>query len=168
MTLWLCSKFSVGFPYLSHFPFAPGSHDQGNGISSGSSSRGDKPLYVRNQGAAPPVYRLIIAFVPLAVASFIATSRWMDHRHHGFDIIFGSVMGVAFAWVGFQLYNIPIRRGAGWSWGPRSRQYAFFKGVGFPSHVGHNNWARLRKTHLTGIEARRPGMDTESASAALV
>lgn len=125
-------------------------------------SRGNRSPFVRKQGAAPPVYMIVIAFVPFAVAFFISASRWFDHRHHGFDIIFGSVMGMVFAYVGFNFYNMPIRRGSGWSWGPRSRHHAFFKGVGLPSHIGYDNWSSSTAGDI------RPGMETESASGCLV
>ncbi|KAL4888081.1 acid phosphatase/Vanadium-dependent haloperoxidase [Aspergillus ambiguus] len=128
LSLWLCAKFSIGFPYLAHSPF---SHDL----------REQKRDAIRAQGAAPPIYMVIIAFVPLAVAFFISASRWFDYRHHGFDIIFGSIMGIVFAWVSFRLYHLPIMRGAGWAWGARSRRHALFKGVGFPSYVGANGWS---------------------------
>ncbi|KAG2414001.1 hypothetical protein HFD88_003192 [Aspergillus terreus] len=128
LSLWLCAKFSIGLPYLAHSPFS-------------QDLRAQKRDAIRTQGAAPPVYMVIIAFVPLAVAFFISASRWFDYRHHGFDIIFGSLMGVVFAWVSFRLYHLPIMRGAGWAWGARSRRHAFFKGVGLPSHVGANDWS---------------------------
>lgn len=128
LSLWLCAKFSIGLPYLAHSPFS-------------QDLRAQKRAAIRTQGAAPPVYMVIIAFVPLAVAFFISASRWFDYRHHGFDIIFGSLMGVVFAWVSFRLYHLPIMRGAGWAWGARSRRHAFFKGVGLPSHVGANDWS---------------------------
>ncbi|KAL2872126.1 phosphatase PAP2 family protein [Aspergillus lucknowensis] len=128
LSLWLCSKFSIKFPYLPHSPFSQDLHAQNR-------------LSIRTQGAAPPVYLVIFAFVPWAVAFFISASRWFDYRHHGFDIIFGSLMGVVFAWVGFRLYSPPITRGAGWSWGARSRDHAFFKAVGVPSNIGDDNWA---------------------------
>ncbi|GAB1216066.1 hypothetical protein ATERTT37_005271 [Aspergillus terreus] len=85
LSLWLCAKFSIGLPYLAHSPFS-------------QDLRAQKRDAIRTQGAAPPVYMVIIAFVPLAVAFFISASRWFDYRHHGFDIIFGSLMGVVFAW----------------------------------------------------------------------
>ena len=91
-------------------------------------------LTIREEGAAPPIYMLIVTVKPIAVASFISTSRWLDNRNHRFDILFGCTMSVFFAWIGFRLYNLPIRRGAGWSWGPRSHKHALFRGTGFPSH----------------------------------
>ena len=127
LTLWLCSKFSIGFPYLPHFPVEGENH-----IDDRSS--------VRSRGAAPPVLGMIIVFVPIATACFIAVSRWFDYRHHGFDILFGSAMGILFAWIGFRMYHLPIQRGAGWAWAPRSRRRAFVRGIGFPSSLGTDSW----------------------------
>ncbi|PKX94395.1 phosphatase PAP2 family protein [Aspergillus novofumigatus IBT 16806] len=125
LTLWLCSKFSIAFPYLGH------SLLNQNPISPTHGS-------IRKRGAAPPVYMLVIAFVPVAVASFIAASRWFDYRHHAFDILFGSIMGAIFAWIGFRMYHLPITRGEGWSWAARSRRHAFFKCPRFPGEAdGH-------------------------------
>ncbi|CAI7584163.1 unnamed protein product [Penicillium glandicola] len=128
LTLWLCSKFSVAFPYLPRYPVEDQRHI-------------DDSTSVRKRGAAPPVYLMLIAFVPTATASFIAASRWFNYRHHGFDILFGSALGVFFAYIAFNMYHLPIRRGAGWAWGARSRKRAFVRGVGFPSSLGNDGWA---------------------------
>ncbi|KAJ6112364.1 hypothetical protein N7512_007688 [Penicillium capsulatum] len=133
LSLWLCAKFSIGFPYLPHFPV------EGEAPTDDRSSP-------RNRGAAPPVLMMIIAFVPTATAFFIAASRWANYRHHTFDILFGSAMGITFAWVGFRMYHLPIRRGAGWAWGPRGRQRAFLRGIGFPSSLGTDSWSYTRDT----------------------
>lgn len=140
LSLWLCSKFSIAFPYLPVNRRYLQQHDEEQATA--TEDQAERPsLSVRKEGAAPPVYTLIVVAIPIALASFVAASRWHDNRHHGPDILFGSAVGVFFAWAGFRLYNLPIRRGAGWSWGPRSRQHAFLKGIGFPSHVGSDNWA---------------------------
>lgn len=141
LTLWLCSKFSVGFPYLPHYPV----EDQ---------SFADDATSVRRRGAAPPVYLMLIAFFPTATAAFIAGSRWFNYRHHGFDILFGSALGIFFAWIGFNMYHLPIRRGAGWAWGARSRRRAFLRGVGFPSSLGTDGWAY---THNSDVETHANG-----------
>ncbi|KAL2011696.1 hypothetical protein VTN00DRAFT_4414 [Thermoascus crustaceus] len=139
LTLWLCAKFTIAFPYLSYRPLnhdllpAPTTssrYSSSNGKDTSSSSR----ISIRDQGAAPPVYLLLIAIIPLGTAAFISASRWFDHRHHGFDIFFGSAMGVVFAWIGFRLYQLPVRRGAGWSWRSRSRNHAFFRAIEFPDY----------------------------------
>ncbi|KAJ5999562.1 hypothetical protein N7451_007372 [Penicillium sp. IBT 35674x] len=128
LTLWLCAKFSVGFPYLPSYPVDGDDHR-------------DEQTSVRTRAAAPPVPLMVITFVPTATAFFIAASRWFNYRHHGFDIIFGSLMGMAFAWIGFNMYHLPIQRGAGWAWGPRARRRAFIRGIGFPSSLGIDSWA---------------------------
>ncbi|KAJ5771573.1 hypothetical protein N7520_002102 [Penicillium odoratum] len=139
LTLWLCAKFSVGFPYLPSYPVEGETHS-------------DESSSVRTRGAAPPVPLMVIAFVPTATAFFIASSRWFNYRHHGFDIIFGSLMGMVFAWIGFNMYHLPIRRGAGWAWGPRSRRRAFIRGIGFPSSLGIDSWASIRSDQKIGQE----------------
>ena len=123
LTLFMCAKFAISIPFLTSTP------------STSSTSTPD-----RNKAAAPPIYLLVLAFVPLGAAFYISGSRWSDYRHHGFDILLGSIVGFVFAWFGFRLYHLPIRRGAGWSWGARSRGRAYYTGLGIPSYVGEEGW----------------------------
>ncbi|KAJ5600740.1 hypothetical protein N7450_001807 [Penicillium hetheringtonii] len=148
LTLWFCAKFSVGFPYLSYFP------TEGQNYSNDRTS-------VRTRGAAPPVLMMIFALVPIATASFIAASRWADCRHHGFDVIFGSALGIVFAYIGFRMYHMPIQRGAGWAWGPRARRRAFIRGIGFPSSVGIDSWSYVSKAE----QGNANGVETEYRAA---
>jgi hypothetical protein len=67
---------------------------------------------------------------------YIAASRYSDFRHHGFDVLSGSILGTFTAFAAFRYYHLPLSRGAGWSWGPRSRSRAFWAGVGTGSYVG--------------------------------
>jgi membrane-associated phospholipid phosphatase len=84
----------------------------------------------RRQAASAPLYLLLICVLPFFAAVFIASSRWFDFRHHGFDIIFGFLIGTVTAVFSFRYYHLPIGRGAGWAWGPRSQDKAFWAGVG--------------------------------------
>jgi membrane-associated phospholipid phosphatase len=93
-------------------------------------------IAARNESASPPVYLLVIAFIPTAAAMYIAATRYPDFRHQGFDIISGFTIGTVCAIFAFRYYHLPISRGAGWSWGPRSRSRAFWAGVGVGSYVG--------------------------------
>jgi hypothetical protein len=88
---------------------------------------------------------MILAFFPTAVAFFIASSRWFNFRHHGFDIICGAIIGIFFAYIGMRMYHLPIQRGAGWAWGPRGSRRAFVRGIGFPSSLGTDSWTYSRK-----------------------
>ncbi|KAK3394546.1 PAP2-domain-containing protein [Podospora didyma] len=90
---------------------------------------------VRLQAAAPPLYLLAIAIIPFFASVFIASSRWFDFRHHGFDILFGFLIGLICAFFSFRYYHLPISSGAGWAWGPRSHDKAFWAGVGSFSYA---------------------------------
>jgi len=148
LTFFLCAKFAVSIPYL-----APRTHSRDHNLASfdlhhhhrkNEVDHHDETIPLRNQAAAPPVYLLILAFVPIGTAFFVTVSRWSDYRHAGFDIISGAVIGIFFAWFGFRWYHLPIRTGAGWSWGARSRERAFYTGLGIPSYVGEEGWHSSR------------------------
>lgn len=85
---------------------------------------------LRRQAAAPPLYLLVITLLPFFTAIFVASSRWFDFRHHGFDILFGFIIGTITAFFAFRYYHMPISSGAGWAWGPRSHDKAFWAGIG--------------------------------------
>ncbi|KJR82634.1 PAP2 domain protein [Sporothrix schenckii 1099-18] len=103
-------------------------------------------LSTRRSGAAPPLYLLVVALVPFFASIFIAASRWFDFRHHGFDILFGYAIGTVTTLVSFRMYHLPLSRGAGWAWGPRSADKAFWAGVG--SHSWAVPWEHLAaRTH---------------------
>ncbi|KAG8164905.1 hypothetical protein KVR01_005180 [Diaporthe batatas] len=89
----------------------------------------------RQQAAAPPLYLLIFASAPFFAAIFIASSRWYDFRHHGFDILFGFLIGLICAFFAFRWYHLPVSQGAGWAWGPRCSDKAFWAGVGSFSYA---------------------------------
>lgn len=92
----------------------------------------------RSQASAPPLYLYIISLVPFAVALFISCSRWYDFQHHGFDIISGFVIGTATSALAFRYYYLPLGRGIGWAWGPRSTEHAFWVPLGSGRRSEHN------------------------------
>jgi membrane-associated phospholipid phosphatase len=156
LTFFLCAKFAVSIPYLAPRTYSrdvnPASFELHNHHRKGSANREIIPL--RNQAAAPPVYLLLLAFLPVGTAFFITVSRWSDYRHAGFDIISGAVVGIFFAWFGFRWYHLPIRTGAGWSWGARSRGRAFYSGLGIPTYVGNEGWrsAKAEEAYRADLE----------------
>ena len=99
--------------------------------------RGEDPQLktLRSSAAAPPVYTVVLAIIPLCAASYIVATRFTDYRHHAFDLIFGTLIGMTTAIIGFRWFHAPIRTGAGWSWGPRSAEKAFGVGVGVQSYA---------------------------------
>lgn len=125
LSLWLCARYSLAMPYLSHT--APIDEKTRNGRS------------------APPLWQLAAALVPIIVALFICASRYADFHHAGFDIICGALLGTLFAWSSFRLYHLPIRRGMGLAWSERSRYYAFFS-----SGAKYDEEATSVRTQATG------------------
>lgn len=121
---------------------------------------------IRRQAAAPPVYLLCITFAPFCASIWIAASRWYDFRHHGFDILFGYLMGVATAYFAFRLYHMPMRDGAGWAWGPRSEARAFWAGVGRLGYAGERrNIGDMATKRDDGVSTAGPAHDYHPSGA---
>lgn len=54
------------------------------------------------------VWRTFVVLIPTLAASCIAMSRIMDARHHPFDVLFGSAMGILVAWAAYRQYFPPV------------------------------------------------------------
>ncbi|RGP81143.1 pap2 domain containing [Fusarium longipes] len=145
LTLFLAAKLSVTIPFIpsgiryKHDAFPSRSVEHGS--STISSDRTDERRKTeirsqRRQGAGAPLYLLVLVIVPFALAVYINCSRWFDYEHDGFDIIFAFLMGTVAAYYSFRFYHLPIARGAGWAWRPRTRDRAFWTGVGNLGYVG--------------------------------
>lgn len=143
LALYLCSKFSIAIPILLPYSYStlhnkkkssPGfttGDDIPDQLKTDSFDAHDHlPVPLRKQAAAPPAYLFILPLIPISVATYVASTRFSDFRHHGFDVLFGSLMGILSSSISFRMYHLPIRRGAGWSWGPRTVSRAFGVGVG--------------------------------------
>jgi diacylglycerol diphosphate phosphatase/phosphatidate phosphatase len=70
------------------------------------------------------VWKTMIVMVPCLAATLVAVSRIMDARHHPFDVITGSMLGVFTAWAAYRQYFPPLsepwRKGRAYpirSWG---------------------------------------------------
>ena len=138
LTLYLCSKFAVTIPYLLPYQYSTDGtvSAYGSAVPEDETPKANYQTSLRKQAAAPPTWTIILPLIPVSIATYIASTRYSDFRHHGFDIIFGSLMGITLSWISFRLYHLPIRRGAGWSWGPRSAERAWGIGVGVPGYAG--------------------------------
>ncbi|OAX83975.1 hypothetical protein ACJ72_01657 [Emergomyces africanus] len=138
LTLWLCSKLSISFPYLAPRPHSQNPRYTSFSIDDESNDAEQNVVPVRNQSAAAPTYLIFVAIAPILGATYISATRWINNRHHGFDIIFGAALGILFAWLGFRWYHTPLSSsGAGWAWAARNPDRAFFAGVGFEGYAGH-------------------------------
>lgn len=114
------------------------------------SNQSDASLPLYNQAATPPNYGLLLVLIPVAVATYIASTRYAEFWHDGFDVISGSIIGIVAAFFSFRWYHLPIQRGQGWAWGPRSRDRAFAIGVGVGGYVGPEGWRSKSAAGQTG------------------
>ncbi|KAJ3455599.1 hypothetical protein MRS44_017081 [Fusarium solani] len=134
-SLFLASKFAVTIPFV-----VPASVSAGSTTHAAFPSRMHSEVDHYSVFASPsrcaPIYLLVITLMPFCVAVFVASSRWFDFRHHGFDILFGFLMGTITSIYAFRYYHLPIQEGAGWAWGHRSEDRAFWAGVGRLGYVG--------------------------------
>lgn len=179
LTLFLASKFSVSIPFLAPRPFSTNPaytsavtpsnlksriltdrsvlpvHKQESTLTNPGFAENDAVVPIRYQSAAPPVYTLALVLTPVGTAIYVASTRFTDFRHFGFDLLFGSLIGITTSWFSFRWYHLPITRGAGWAWGPRSYERAWGIGVGVGSYVGTEGWSRKGKSETQ----RRNGGD---------
>lgn len=99
-TIFLASfVFSMTLPLARKIrPFGPS-----------SSSRAAAPVA---QPKFPQMLSFAIVSIPMWVAIYIASTRWSDYRHHGFDVLFGSFEGIVCALIGWSWYGVySCRRG---------------------------------------------------------
>ncbi|KUJ20366.1 acid phosphatase/Vanadium-dependent haloperoxidase [Mollisia scopiformis] len=183
LSLFLASKLAITIPFLAPnlfsrdesrfaaFPSRAEHHELQNlspsspkKLPASSNERLQEPsghndafIAARNQAAAPPVYLLVIAVIPFFLSIYISSTRYSDFKHHGFDILFGFFIGTVTAVLAFRLYHLPISQGAGWSWGPRSKDRSFWAGIGVGNYVGTN---ANRVTKPRDVEAGTSGRRT--------
>lgn len=160
LSLFIASKLGTTIPFLpssdyawdasrfAAFPSRMPKKSKGANAHTNRSSSPDsfedeetdsKIVAARNQAAAPPIYLLVLTIIPWFASIYISATRFSDFRHHGFDILFGYIIGTITAIFAFRYYHLPLSQGAGWSWGPRSKDRSFWAGVGVGNYVGKSN-----------------------------
>lgn len=50
------------------------------------------------------VWKMFIVLAPILGAAIVAGTRIMDARHHPFDVISGSFIGILIAWAAYRQY----------------------------------------------------------------
>jgi membrane-associated phospholipid phosphatase len=174
LTLFLASKFSVAIPFLPPRPYSTNPNhtsaiarsnlkkqasmafSKHESIPASTAYADEFVVPIRYQNAAPPVWTLVFILTPVGAAIYICSTRWTDYRHFGFDILFGALIGIVTSWFSFRFYHLPITRGAGWAWGPRSYNRAWGIGVGRGTYVGTEGWSKGGRSETAGMNG---GMD---------
>ena len=163
LALFLCSKFSVTVPYLLPYNYEASARDNNayhHGVTDGDFDKDDvvasansTAVPLRQQAAAPPAHLFILPLICISIATYVASTRFSDFRHHGIDIFSGALMGAVFSYISFRMYHLPIRRGAGWSWGPRSASRAWGIGVGTQGYTdGNGSLAKERDVEAVNLK----------------
>ena len=168
LSLFMCSKFAIAIPFLPPYTTSQvagisGSEDhqllplsrEGRYSSEDTQDKSFDSRHsvatnsqhtpIRNRAAAPPNHLIIVAFIPIGIAIWITSTRFVEYYHFGFDVISGSLIGIGSAWFAFRWYHLPVRNGQGWAWGSRSRDRAFGIAVGTNNYVGEEGWSSARK-----------------------
>ncbi|KAH7412859.1 phosphatidic acid phosphatase type 2/haloperoxidase [Cadophora sp. MPI-SDFR-AT-0126] len=57
-----------------------------------------------------PLFRLLIVFLPLAIAISVSVTRVLDNRHHPSDVLAGSLLGIGSAWNAYWSVLLPYSR----------------------------------------------------------
>lgn len=164
LSLWLASKLNLSIPY-----FHPQSMIEERRRAEAADARSTLlPMHVEEESnavsapayeraAAPPLFGIALFLIPICVAFYICSTRYVDFKHQGIDIFSGSLLGVITAWVGFRLYHGSLTRGEGWAWNPRSTDRAFAVSSGQDGWTGPGSFVRQREV--------RNSRDSEAALA---
>ncbi|KAK0642783.1 Lipid phosphate phosphatase 2 [Lasiodiplodia hormozganensis] len=113
------------------------------------------------------VWKSFIVMVPTLGAALVAASRIMDARHHPFDVLSGSLLGILTAWGSYRQYFPPVsetwRKGRAFpirSWGkePEAPPEAY--------PINHEGREPLRDPSLKTIDEEQPmrGADNTGAT----
>jgi len=148
LALFLCSKFAIFIPFTPTGPNTELSDDLLLPLSTHENPDEHKfsSIPPRNRAAAPPVYLLALPLVPIAVAIYITSTRYFQFFHFGIDATIGTLVGILTSWFSFRFYHMPISRGAGWSWGARTRDRAWGIGIGRGGYVGLEGWRSSKRS----------------------
>ncbi|KAH8148529.1 uncharacterized protein LAJ45_07240 [Morchella importuna] len=94
------SLFLASFIFSMQMPFA-------RTITAFSSSTGSASSAAPSaHPKVPQMLSFAVVATPMLLATYVASTRWSDYRHHGFDVLFGSFEGIVCALVGWGWYGV--------------------------------------------------------------
>ena len=111
LSLFLCDRFGVILPRLTYFgpqrniPLVHSDESNDPILSNALEPRVESASLPREEQGAFSVYLLLLPYVPLGLAIFIAGTRYFDFKNHGFDVLAGAAVGSVTAWIGFEIFS---------------------------------------------------------------
>jgi hypothetical protein len=111
LSLFLCHRFGIVFPHLSsphdiQHTVNDDTHEHNEPLlADGEEHRLQSPAQAGKEPTTFPVYMLLLPYIPLGLAIFIAGTRYFDFRNHGFDVLAGAFIGSVTASFGFRMYH---------------------------------------------------------------
>jgi hypothetical protein len=114
LSLFLCHWFGIVFPYLLSSPRNiqhtisddDDTHGHNEPLLSDAGEHGIQlPARTGEEPITFPVHMLLLPYIPLGLAIFIAGTRYFDFRNHGFDVLAGAFIGLTTASFGFRIYH---------------------------------------------------------------
>lgn len=112
LSLFLCHRFGVVVPSSASLLNMPHNHNLSHVeplLLNDSISETDSPEQIGIEDANFRVYMLLLPYIPLGLAIFIAGTRYFDFRNHGLDVFTGAAVGSTTAWLGFRMYHPSLR-----------------------------------------------------------
>lgn len=104
------------------------------------------PLSTKTAPPAP-IYLLFPCLIPTGAAIYIASTRYSDYQHHGFDVLVSALLGTILAFCGFAWYHVPVPRRVGSQASQSGETGAFGGGAVEERGVWRWNWVP-RQPHL--------------------
>ena len=98
------------------------------------------------------VLRMAFAWWPLALATYVALSRWRDYWHHSEDVICGSLLGVSSAYLGW-VTKQPLAGTGARGAGVLRREGRDYAPIGAETGEGSADSARLDRMEGRGLRS---------------
>lgn len=111
-SLFLCHWFGVGISpssstrNIQHTTNVDAIHEDNEPLLQDvSEPEAERPHSADKEPTPFPVYLLLLPYIPLGLAIFIAGTRYFDFKNHGFDVLAGAAIGSVTASLGFRMYH---------------------------------------------------------------
>ena len=114
----------------------------------------------------PSYWRMLVVVAPMFFATYIASTLALGYHHHGYDIIFGSLIGITMAVFGYRMVfasvlnprwnTVPLIRGEGKEEAHDEEQAKGFEDVSEGAYQGRPRARDSEDTYRVGSQSQSP------------